>query len=139
MNDDRTLIALSEVVKYEHKEKLVEWAEKVEKLEAELALYKSGAKSTFGYATFVDCREWTKDSLREFIQEEGHVLNDAEWDEFLQNCEIPWLTPEGWKDSAEGAIEDHWRMHMEDGWEGYHKDDCSAALNAIIAARGNGN
>jgi len=58
MNDDRTLLALSEVVKYEHKEKLVEWAGKIEKLEAENAAMKKALGVTYaGCDTFAEFKE----------------------------------------------------------------------------------
>ena len=41
MNDDRTLIALSEVVKYEHHQKIVELAKKLEEAEAKIAEYEA--------------------------------------------------------------------------------------------------
>ena len=145
MNDSKTLLALTEVVKYEHKQIMVEWAKKIEELEAKLALYESGHdlplhnnfKRLLGPAKdFLE--EWVSSELLENHTEEVPLSKD-EIEQFYNTCSVPWLTRDGYMEAADNAISGDFEDSLYDNFCYTGEGECREALKAILAARNQNN
>ena len=123
MNDDKSLIALAEVVKYEHMVKIKEWPKKNAQLEAENAELKSRLEDPLKKAG-IDLAESLEWFFLNEIEDDGNLeeLSDDEKAKFL-------------KESRSWIIDDIHAMLDEYLAQGQWNDSLMASYEAVISER----